>query len=305
MAPLDVSAPRPGVHLQVIEGDCIDVMRGMAAASIQCFCFSPVYNFGARYSRHNDRMPEDTYFAMLDAAAQQQARLLNPLGHLFINIGTNIEFPWRAMDVARVYGRHFKLRQTIAWIKSIAIDASTIRDEVFRDALRDWGAARGIDLGDLPYDALRHALHGYTLGHFTSLSTDRICNPCWEPVYHFTLDERAPIDRLSGGVPYVYKNQPRRFGHNRTLHDRGNALHAPYATSQSRADKDNHPSTYPVALAEHCLRLSGAKPGDLVMDPFCGTGTTLVAAQQLGLHGIGVEIDGAYCAAARRRLGMD
>jgi DNA modification methylase len=47
------------------------------------------------------------------------------------------------------------------------------------------------------------------------------------------------------------------------------------------------------------------KPGELVLDPFMGTGATLVAAVELGVEAVGIKIDPAYCAAARRRLGQD
>jgi site-specific DNA-methyltransferase (adenine-specific) len=59
------------------------------------------------------------------------------------------------------------------------------------------------------------------------------------------------------GVPYVWADQPERFGHNKSRHCRGNAWHIPYKTTQSKADRDFHPSTYPVALAKMCLLLAG------------------------------------------------
>jgi DNA modification methylase len=64
---------------------------------------------------------------------------------------------------------------------------------------------------------------------------------------------------------------------------------------------DQHPTPKPVELIEHFLRLHG-KPGDLVVDPFCGHGPTLVAAKRLGMRYIGIELDPEYCAIARRRL---
>lgn len=45
-----------------------------------------------------------------------------------------------------------------------------------------------------------------------------------------------------------------------------------------------------------------APPGGLVLDPLCGSGTTLVAAQERQRHGLGVDINADYLAEARRRL---
>jgi DNA modification methylase len=42
--------------------------------------------------------------------------------------------------------------------------------------------------------------------------------------------------------------------------------------------------------------------GDTVLDPFCGTGTTMVAAMQTGRNSIGVEIDSEYCKMTARHL---
>ena len=61
-----------------------------------------------------------------------------------------------------------------------------------------------------------------------------------------------------------------------------------------------HPTQKPEALMRWCLAL---KPGaGLVLDPFMGSGTTLVAAKQLGRRAIGIEIEEKYCAIAVDRL---
>lgn len=62
-----------------------------------------------------------------------------------------------------------------------------------------------------------------------------------------------------------------------------------------------HPAPFPVELARRCIRLS-TWPGELVFDPFAGTGTTLVAAAQLGRRAIGIERSERYCEMAAERL---
>jgi DNA modification methylase len=64
---------------------------------------------------------------------------------------------------------------------------------------------------------------------------------------------------------------------------------------------DQHPTPKPIELVEHFLRLHG-KPGDIVLDPFCGGGTACVAAKRLGMHYIGIELDEHWVDYARRRL---
>jgi site-specific DNA-methyltransferase (adenine-specific) len=73
-------------------------------------------------------------------------------------------------------------------------------------------------------------------------------------------------------------------------------------TTQSREDRFHHPAPYPAELVTTCLKLAGLAPGALVLDPFAGTGATLLAAKTLGLDAIGIEIDPTYCAAAEEQL---
>src|SRR3954471_12738666 len=74
------------------------------------------------------------------------------------------------------------------------------------------------------------------------------------------------------------------------------------STGCSGGDRFHHPAPFPVELVTHCLKLAGLAPGALVLDPFAGTGATLLAAQALELDAIGIEIDPTYCAVAEERL---
>ena len=61
-----------------------------------------------------------------------------------------------------------------------------------------------------------------------------------------------------------------------------------------------HPTQKPVALMEWCLRM--AKASGPVLDPYCGSGPTLLAARNMGLPVVGIETDEEHCATAVRRL---
>lgn len=66
-------------------------------------------------------------------------------------------------------------------------------------------------------------------------------------------------------------------------------------------EKTGHPASYPEGLARDHI-LSWSNPGDVVLDPFCGSGTTLKMAKECGRIGIGIEVNEAYCEIARKRL---
>jgi len=65
--------------------------------------------------------------------------------------------------------------------------------------------------------------------------------------------------------------------------------------------RTGHPAPFPVELPRRCIKLFSFV-GDTVLDPFMGSGTTLVAAGGCGRKGIGIEVEKRYCALARARL---
>ncbi|MEO8261195.1 MAG: site-specific DNA-methyltransferase [Pseudolysinimonas sp.] len=71
--------------------------------------------------------------------------------------------------------------------------------------------------------------------------------------------------------------------------------------TQPSREASGHFATFPESLAERCIQL-GSRPGDLVLDPFMGSGTTAVAAARLDRRFIGCELNPEYVAMASRRL---
>ena len=65
--------------------------------------------------------------------------------------------------------------------------------------------------------------------------------------------------------------------------------------------KNHHPTVKPLKLMSYLITLT-TRPGDTVLDPFVGSGTTVVAAEQLGRVGIGIEREAEYAEIARARV---
>ena len=65
-----------------------------------------------------------------------------------------------------------------------------------------------------------------------------------------------------------------------------------------------HPTQKPLSLMKWCID-NYSSPGDMILDPFMGSGTTLLAAKDLGRRAIGIEREEKYCKIARDRLAQE
>lgn len=74
--------------------------------------------------------------------------------------------------------------------------------------------------------------------------------------------------------------------------------------SVESAEVNGHPCPKPINAMRHFVKL-GSEEGDLILDPFMGSGTTLVAAKNLNRRAIGIEIEERYCEIAAKRLAQE
>src|SRR5439155_7350317 len=114
---------------------------------------------------------------------------------------------------------------------------------------------------------------------------------------------KVKLDRLAIGVPYQDKSNVTRWkGVVNDVWCRGNTWFVPYETIQSRDNERPHPASFPVKLAEMCIRLHGLRRTKLVLDPFLGIGQSALAALALKKDFCGSEIDSAYFREAEKRI---
>lgn len=114
----------------------------------------------------------------------------------------------------------------------------------------------------------------------------------WDRMIHGLgdLNSFAPVYDL---ILYVTKGKPKLLNDYRFTNL--------WAINREVDRETKHPTSKPVPLFHRMLECS-TQPGDLVLDPFTGSGASLVAANKSGRHAIGIEIDEEYCKLAASRL---
>ena len=248
-------------------------MSHLAKESVDVTITSPPYNLGIKYGKYSDREDRQSYLHWCREWGGEVLRLLKPNGSFFLNVGSSPSNPMLPHEIVMEFRELFVLQNAIHWIKSI-----TIQDRE----------------GDVR-----------SYGHFKPISSKRFLNDCHEYIFHFTKSGRVEIDRLALGVPYQDKTNIARWSHTRgsDVRCRGNTWFIPYETIQRREKDRPHPATFPVQLAEWCIRLHGVPRITTVLDPFLGIGNSAVAAKRCGVKNfIGFEIDEKYLGEAKRRL---
>jgi site-specific DNA-methyltransferase (adenine-specific) len=107
----------------------------------------------------------------------------------------------------------------------------------------------------------------------------------------------------SGGMRDKDGKKRKRTYINKTLGNvpKQSIWYLPRSSTSDDKLRDRHPATFPEALARDHI-ISWSNPGDIILDPLCGSGTTLKMAQALGRRAIGIEISEEYCQIAVERL---
>jgi site-specific DNA-methyltransferase (adenine-specific) len=288
--------------------DCITGMSRLADESVDLVVTSPPYNLGISYGKYSDCQDRRSYLGWCGEWAEQIRRDLKSNGSFFLNIGAAPSNPMLPHEIVMTLRDLFVLQNTILWIKSLAIEDRCTRHSAGEARRSDRSDAKNAShptsrsFGAASREAAT-AISSY--GHFKQINSPRFLNDCHEYVFHFTKSGRVELNRLALGVPYQDKSNIARWSHTRgkDLRCRGNTWFVPYETIQSREKERPHPATFPVQLAEWCIKLHGASRVRSMLDPFLGIGNSAVAAQRCSVKKcIGFEIDNAYLAEAKRRI---
>jgi len=262
-------------YTKFYRGDCVEGMSNyIQGNSIDIVVTSPRYNIGIKYRIYNDNLERKRYLEWMEYVGIAVKKVLNDGGSFFLNMGNRPSDQWIAWDVANTLRKYFILQNTITWIKSIAIqkeDVPNLRDDI-------------------------------AVGHFKPIQSLRYLNDCFEYIFHFTKNGDVEIDKLADGLAVSYQDKS-NLGRYSDIdkRDRGNTWFIPYETIRDKSERP-HPAMFPIKLPEMCIKLHGVRDNLVILDPFCGIGSTAVACARLGVSFIGFDVDKYYLSEAERRV---
>ncbi len=279
----------------VLVGDCVTRMREIPDSAIRCCVTSPPYyglrDYGVEGQIGVEKTPEE-YVARLVEVFREVRRVLAPDGTLWLNLGDSyrdkqlLGIPWRTALALQTDG--WILRSEIIWHKPNQTPESA---------------------ADRPTRCHEH-LFLLSCQHTYYYDADAIREP------HDSAYSRDVIAKAGGKIGGTrpagnnFSKESRRrdeIGTPRTRAERA-ALLNPLGRNKrdvwsinTRPFKGAHFAVFPPALVEPCV-LAGSTRGDIVLDPFTGSGTTGLVALQHGRCFIGTELNPDYAALAWGRI---
>jgi len=302
--------------VNIITGDCRDVLATLPAESVQTCVTSPPY-FGLRdYGTDNQiglEASPDEFVSQLVAVFREVRRVLKNDGTLWLNLGDTYATQGGAHG-----GRDDN--QTGVGAKRLHLDGAG--DKANRRAPTGLKAK---DLIGIPWRVafalqadgwyLRQDIIWHKPNPMPESVTDR-CTKAHEYLFLLAKSERyyydaeaiaEPSSGVSGGgfgAGGKEVGRLRRDAERERPKDDGLRNRRSVWTVTTKPFSGAHFATFPPDLIAPCI-LAGSRPGDLVLDPFGGAGTTGLVCDRLGRNATLIELNPAYAALATKRITQD
>jgi DNA modification methylase len=124
---------------------------------------------------------------------------------------------------------------------------------------------------------------------------------CYPPPT-WVLSHVQPNGAFSGPWGFIGWQPILAYGADPHLRENNGRKADSFITYESSPPGLDHPCPKPIALWTWLMKRGAARPADKILDPFLGSGTTLVVAQRLGHEAVGIEQSERYCEVAAKRL---
>lgn len=305
MADMSKEAPTPAVD-QIVVGDCIKLMNSWPAGSADLIFADPPYNIGYEYDQYQDTKSDEEYVTWTQAWIDGCVHLLKPTGSFYILIGDEYAAETRMHLKKHEREGNLLLRNWIIWhytfgqncklkfnrshahlfycVGSAAMKKPTKPTE---KNPHSYAVPANVDSKKLAFTFNREAIavasaRQTTYGDLRANPKGKVPDDTWY------LRPQEARDDIANGSPVNYFTANEDTWYESRL----------CGTFSERVAW--HPCQLPESLLERIVKVS-SNEGDLVFDPFSGSGTTAAVAARLKRHWLATDISKDYATKAQER----
>src|SRR5947209_5855533 len=252
---------------KILTGDCLRHLAELPAGCVDLAFADPPFNIGYEYDVYNDRQSKADYLEWTERWLAAVRRVLKPDGSFYVAIGDE----YAAEMKVRLDALGLTLRNWIVWHYTFGVHCTRkfnrSHAHIFyyvADRRRFTFNADGVRV-----PSARQTTYA-----------DRRANPAGKvPDDTWVLRPQEEEGCFRPGADTWYVSR----------------------VCGTFKERTGHPCQMPEGVLERIIRVS-SNPGDLVLDPFAGSGTTLAAAKRLGRRYLGIELSAEYAGRIRERL---
>ncbi|XJV91266.1 site-specific DNA-methyltransferase [Sphingomonas albertensis] len=267
------------LNVRIIQGDALDALDTVVDGSVQLVVTSPPYNIGKAYER-DSKMSLDEYFEWLNPIIEKICSKVSSTGSICWQTGNFVRggeiVPLDAFFYHVFVKAGFKLRNRIIWRFNFGLHANK------------------------RFSGRYETLLWFTKGDSYTFNLDPVRVPQIYPgKRHSAAKDEGRAGKPSGNPKGKNPADFWTFSASDAFHD--DPVWEIPNVKAAHPEKTIHPCQFPHELVERCI-LALSAPGDLVMDPFLGAGTTAIAAVKSDRRVVGIDKSEAYVALTIDRL---
>jgi site-specific DNA-methyltransferase (adenine-specific) len=265
---------------KIVNGDCREVMKTMEEGSVDLIVTSPPYGVGIEYDVHEDDMVWEEYEKFTKSWLEQSYRVLKDDGRIALNIPYEINRQSKG-------GRIFMLSEVWQIMKEIGYKFYGVVDlqeeSPHRSRTTAWGSWMSPSAPYI-YNPKECVILAYKKNHIKKIKG--------EPQWVGELGEKEDKNGVMKPKTIYTEEQKREF------------IDLVFGQWNYFADtRSLTKATFSMDIPTKAIKILTYK-NDVVLDPFVGSGTSMVAAETLNRRWVGIELSPNYCKVANERVGF-
>jgi site-specific DNA-methyltransferase (adenine-specific) len=263
---------------KIINGDCVKVMASLPESCVDLIVTSPPYNVGIDYDSHNDRQSMEDYWLFTKDWLSESYRILKDDGRIAVNIPYEVNVQDRG-------GRILFMSEFYQIMKNLGFKFFGLVDlneqSPHRSKTTAWGSWMSPSAPYI-YNPKECVILGYKKNHIKKIKGE----PQWK-------GELVDLEQEDGTIKQKMMYQDE---------DKKEFMSLVYGQWEYFADtKQQTKATFSMDIPLKAIKILTYR-NDIVLDPFTGSGTSLVAAEVSGRRWLGIELSENYVKVAKDRV---